>query len=381
MRQQVARDGPREREAVERRRAAADLVHQHEALRRRVVEDCSGFGHLDHERRAAAREIVRRADPCEDPVDRAEACRLGRHVAAHVGHQRDQRGLPHECRFTAHVRTGNQQQLALGAEAAVVRDELFDLCLDDRVAALFDFDADLVGEGGGDPVECAGAFGECGEQVELGECRCDALALRDERQQCLQHRVVQRALARQCAFLRGQRLVLEGLQFGRDVALGVLQRLAPAVIVGHLVGLAARDLDVEAVHLVVFDAQVRDAGARAFARFEIDQELPAVLRDVAQLVELGVVAARDDTTVAHHRGRLGRNRAGQQVQAFGGRCERCVDAGECVRVRDDRADALAQCRQRGERVAQARQVARAGGQQRETPGDPFDVGDLAQRAA
>ena len=59
------------------------------------------------------------------------------------------------------------------------------------------------------------------------------------------------------------------------------------------------------MHLVVFDAQVRDAGARALARFEIDQELPAVLRDVAQLVELGVVAARDDAAVAHHRGRLG----------------------------------------------------------------------------
>ena len=96
---------------------------------------------------------------------------------------------------------------------------------------------------------------------------------------------------------------------------------------------------------------------------------------------LGVVAARDDAAVAHHRGRLGRNRARQQVETFGRRCECCVDAGECVRVRDDRADALAQCRERGERVAQARQVARARGQQRETPGDPFDVGDLAQRAA
>ena len=49
---------------------------------------------------------------------------------------------------------------------------------------------------------------------------------------------VEQFFARQRAFLRGQRLVFEGLEFRRDVALGIFQRLAATVIVGHLVGLA-----------------------------------------------------------------------------------------------------------------------------------------------
>ena len=57
------------------------------------------------------------------------------------------------------------------------------------------------------------------------------------------------------AFLRGQGTVLETLQLGGDVPLGVLQGLAAPVVVWNLVGLAVRDLDVEAVHAVVLDPQ------------------------------------------------------------------------------------------------------------------------------
>ena len=41
-------------------------------LRRRLGEDRGGLDHLDHEGRAAAREIVRRADAAEQAVDDAE---------------------------------------------------------------------------------------------------------------------------------------------------------------------------------------------------------------------------------------------------------------------------------------------------------------------
>ena len=89
-------------------------------------------------------------------------------------------------------------------------------------------------------------------------------------------RLVQQLLARERALLRGQRLVLEALQLRRDVALGVFQRLAAPVIFGNLVGLRARDFDVEAVHAVVFDLEIGDTAARALASLEIEQELPAV---------------------------------------------------------------------------------------------------------
>ncbi len=73
---EFARDRPGERQAVERGRAAADLVDQHEALRRRAVQDRRRFGHLDHERRAAAGEIVGGADARVDRVERADRRRV-----------------------------------------------------------------------------------------------------------------------------------------------------------------------------------------------------------------------------------------------------------------------------------------------------------------
>ena len=111
--------------------------------------------------------------------------------------------------------------------------------------------------------------------------------------------LVEQLFAGQRAFLGGQRLVLEGLQFRRDVALGVLQRLAAAVIVGNLVDMGVRDLDVEAMHLVELDLEAGDAGALALADFHVDQEGAAVVVERAQFVEFGIVTRRDDAAVAH----------------------------------------------------------------------------------
>jgi hypothetical protein len=95
--------------------------------------------------------------------------------------------------------------------------------------------------------------------------------------QLVQHLFVQPLLARQGALLRAQGLVFKGLELGRDEALGVFQRLAAAVVVGHLVHLALRHLDVEAVHLVELHAQVGNAGAGALARFQVQQKRVAVV--------------------------------------------------------------------------------------------------------
>ena len=58
--------------AVECGGAAADLVEDHQRARGRLVEDRGGLHHLDHEGRAAARQIVGGADPGEQPVDDAD---------------------------------------------------------------------------------------------------------------------------------------------------------------------------------------------------------------------------------------------------------------------------------------------------------------------
>jgi hypothetical protein len=107
-----SRDRPGERETVERRRAPADFVDQHEALRRCAMENRRGFCHLDHERRAPAGQVVGRADPRVDRVESADLGAFGRNERAAVGEERNHRGLSHIRRLAAHVRSRDDQQPA-----------------------------------------------------------------------------------------------------------------------------------------------------------------------------------------------------------------------------------------------------------------------------
>ncbi len=88
--------------------------------------------------------------------------------------------------------------------------------------------------------------------------------------------LVEQLLARERAILRRERAVLERLQLRRDVALRVLERLPAPVVVGNLLRVGVGDLDVEAVHAVVLDLEIGDAGARALARLQRHQEFAAV---------------------------------------------------------------------------------------------------------
>ena len=82
---QVLGDRPGERDAVERARAPADLVEDDQAARRGVVEDVGRLGHLDHERALAPAQLVGRADAGEEAVDDADPGPLGRDEAADLG--------------------------------------------------------------------------------------------------------------------------------------------------------------------------------------------------------------------------------------------------------------------------------------------------------
>ena len=68
-----ARRCPREAQAVERARAAADFVEDHQAARRGVVQNVRGLAHLHHERGLPARQIVAGADAGEDAVHQIDA--------------------------------------------------------------------------------------------------------------------------------------------------------------------------------------------------------------------------------------------------------------------------------------------------------------------
>ena len=81
--------------------------------------------------------------------------------------------------------------------------------------------------------------------------------------------------------MRTQRLVLKGFELGCDEALGIFERLAAPIVVGHLVDLSLGDLNEKAVHLVVLHPQIGNASAGFFAALQVQQKAVAVGLDGA----------------------------------------------------------------------------------------------------
>ena len=110
---QVFDHGPGDRDAVVGRRAAPDLVEQHDAAVRDVVQDAGRLEHLDHEGRLALRDVVRCPDARENLVHDADVRRFGRDERAHLRHEDDEGRLPQQSRFTRHVGTRDHHDLLL----------------------------------------------------------------------------------------------------------------------------------------------------------------------------------------------------------------------------------------------------------------------------
>ena len=104
------------------------------------AHDRRRFDHLDHERAPPGGDVVVGADAGEDAIDDADMRRLGRHEAADLGHQHDQRHLAQVGALAGHVRAGQQHDPRVGPERGVVGHELArrQAVLDDRVAAFDD---------------------------------------------------------------------------------------------------------------------------------------------------------------------------------------------------------------------------------------------------
>jgi hypothetical protein len=102
--------GPGDGQAVIGGGAAADLVEDHQRARACLGEDGGGLDHLHHEGRAAAGQVVARADAAEQAVDDAEPQALGGHEAAGLGQDGQQGVLAQEGRLAGHVRAGDDRQ-------------------------------------------------------------------------------------------------------------------------------------------------------------------------------------------------------------------------------------------------------------------------------
>ena len=176
---QIFERGPGDREPVEGRGAAPDLVQHHEGARARLIEDGGGLDHLDHEGRAAAGEIVGRADAAEQTVDDAERGTLRRHERAGLGEHDDERVLAEEGRLARHVGSGHDEDargVAAVAELAVVADEACavaapQILLDHRVAPLLDGEDETSVDLGADIALLDRQLGEAGIVIELGKRR------------------------------------------------------------------------------------------------------------------------------------------------------------------------------------------------------------------
>ena len=140
---------PGDRQPVEGRGAPADFVKNHQRAFAGLIENHRGLDHLHHEGGAAARQIVGSAHAREQPIDNADPRPRGRHKAADLRQQRDQRILAQEGRFARHVRAGDQPDLARpqttrlrGRQIAGVGNERLAVALqrlfDHRMAAAFD---------------------------------------------------------------------------------------------------------------------------------------------------------------------------------------------------------------------------------------------------
>ena len=154
-------------------------------------------------------------------------------------------------------------------------------------------------------VALGGKVGEAGQNIEFRQHRgglADAPRLGGHLAPDGEEQVALEGLA---SFLGVQDLGFQFFQLRRGEPFGVHQRLLALVVRRSKVQIGLRDLDVVAEDAVEADLERGDAGALAFAGFDLGQQLFAVLAEVAEFVELGVVARPDQSALVQKTGGSG----------------------------------------------------------------------------
>ena len=373
----VAGAGEGERQAIVGARAAADLVHQHEAPVGRRVQDHRRLRHFDHESGAAARQVVRGADSRENPVEWPDHRPRCGHEAADRGEHEDERGLAHVGRLAAHVGTRDHEHAATVRELEVVRDEgIVKYALDDGMPAALDPKTRLVGKIGLHVAQAHCALSKVCKHVGLRECRGHALERCELASQAIEQGFENLPLARKRAVTAAKHLVFELLELRRDVSLRVLDGLASHVVDRRALRLASRQFDVVALDAVVPDLELAESSAAPLALLELEQVIVSTGRDRAQLVERGVVSGCDDTTLAQEGRRRRNDRALKQVMQL--RARREIARGGCEEWRVEPTECRREPRQLPERFAEGREVARLRGAQCHAREHALYIADAAQ---
>src|SRR6266496_4273677 len=107
---EALRDRPGDRHAVVGRRAAPDLVEQHQAAGARGVKNGARFAHFDHEGGLPAHEVVGRPDAREQPIDDANPRAPAGDERTDLRQHDAQPHLPEHGGFACHVGAGEQRE-------------------------------------------------------------------------------------------------------------------------------------------------------------------------------------------------------------------------------------------------------------------------------
>ena len=317
---QLLRHRPGDGEAIEGRGAAAHLVEEDEAARRRVVQDARRLDHLDQEGALAARQIVLGPDARQDAIDQPDGRRARGDEGADLRHDHEQRGLAHEHALAAHIGPGQDDDLAAGGiEAQVIGRERR------RPASRTGWRPSTISIAwlsstsgrtwprswatSANPTRTSSApTARAARRKLLGVCR-DLAAHLDE----------QLELEARDALLRPEHAALVLLQLRRDIALGADERLPSDIVGGHLLGMRIADLDRVPEHAVEADAEASDPRPLALAPLEGGDPVPRLARRALEVAQLRVPFLANEAALAQGQRRLVLERLVQQLGERGRR--------------------------------------------------------------
>ena len=372
--------GPGDREAVEGRRAPPDLVEQHQAARRDVVQDRRGLHHLDQERALAPREVVLRADAREHAVEDADPGFARRDEGAHLRHDHDVGRLAQIDRLPRHVRPGEDDDPRVTVEGQVIR------ChrgagarLEHGMPALDDRERVAAIDQRPHVAARVRHLGQRREHVEPGQRAGRRQELVRARRHAPAHVLEQLVLELPTPLVGAERLRFVFFQLGRHVALGAGERLPPHVLGGHARGLRVGHLDAVAEHAVESDPETREPRPGALAFLQPGDPRPRLTGISHEGREPLVPALADHAAVVEGQRRLVLERRRQELAQLvqGRQCgARFAD-----RLRVERFGGTADLGERRQARAQTDEVARVGDPEGRAAGQPFEVADAAQERA
>ena len=374
------RHGPGNAEPVIGACASPDLIQDHQAFRRRVPDDVRGFVHFDHKGALPLCQVVRSADPGENPVHKADGRPRCRHKAAHLGHQHREGDLPQNGRFAGHVRPCDDQDLLLPiVKLDVVGDKrlLLHGLLDHGMPAVGDLNHGALAHlGAGIAVEFR-CFRQPGKRVHLSHKTSrlfDSPVLQSD---LLADLLENLAFQGHSLFFRPEDKVFVLLEPLRDVAFAVGKGLFSDVVRGYQVQVGSGHLDVIAENTVVSDLEA------GYSRFLLlrgrqlgDPRLPVPGgRDEA--VEIRIVPLPD------HAAFFGRDRrfiANRRIDHTGNVFERIEAAGDLGKAFTGRPrQEIFYPRQALYRVFERHEIPCVGPAERDAAVESFHVVDPAQR--